>query len=263
MRQRTELFGLGFQPFHNVAEVAINVLHTEQCDAGRLPLMITPNVDQVVKLERSENTALKARLSKAQWILADGQPIVALSKLSPSTDALPARLTGSDFFPEMWSLLKTHLDEKVFFILPDSALGERFSVERGKNVKFYAPPFFSLEDEEAFGKVKAEIEQHLSVFEADYIFIGLGFPKQEHLAFHVFDYVSGKERPLPKVFLLGASFEFYYGLKKRAPRIWQKLGLEFVHRLLSEPRRMARRYLIDDVAFVKIALKELFRKGKK
>lgn len=263
MTDRTELFGLGFQPFRNVAEVALHVLESKHCDVGRIPLMITPNVDQVVKLERRENAVLKEELRKAQWILPDGQPIVTLSRLKSTAAALPARLTGSDFFPEMWELLKEHANEKVFFILPDAQLGERFAKERGDNVQYYAPPFFDLKDEVAFGNVKRDVEQALADFDARYVFIGLGFPKQERIALHIFEHFAREGRTLPKVFLLGASFEFYYGLKKRAPAIWQKLGIEFVHRLLSEPRRMARRYLVDDVAFVKIALKELFRKGNK
>lgn len=62
---------------------------------------------------------------------------------------------------------------------------------------------------------------------------------------------------MPLFLLLGASYEFHAGLKKRAPMIFQKLGLEFFHRFLSEPKRMFRRYFVDDMVFFKLALKEL------
>ncbi|MFN2423017.1 MAG: WecB/TagA/CpsF family glycosyltransferase [Cryomorphaceae bacterium] len=260
--KRIEMFGLAFQPFRNVVEVAKNVFELKRCDEGRVPLMITPNVDQVVKLERSEHAALKTELSKAQWILPDGGPIVTLSKLKNKSSSLPARLTGSDFFPEIWKLLKAHPSEKVCFILPDANLGKRFVSERKENIKYYAPPFLGLGDDDAFGNVKKEVEQCLAGFDAGYVFIGLGFPKQEYIALHIFEHFSRQGRPLPKVFLLGASFEFYQGVKKRAPKIWQKLGIEFVHRLISEPRRMVKRYLVDDAAFIKIAVRELSRKEK-
>jgi len=65
---------------------------------------------------------------------------------------------------------------------------------------------------------------------------------------------------LPKTFLLGASFEFYLGTKKRAPMFYQKMGIEFVHRVITEPRRMVKRYLIDDLAFIPIAIREMRKK---
>jgi N-acetylglucosaminyldiphosphoundecaprenol N-acetyl-beta-D-mannosaminyltransferase len=64
----------------------------------------------------------------------------------------------------------------------------------------------------------------------------------------------------PLMFLIGASMEFYTKVKKRAPKVYQKLGVEFLHRLFSEPRRMAKRYLVDDLVFFPMAIKEIFKK---
>jgi N-acetylglucosaminyldiphosphoundecaprenol N-acetyl-beta-D-mannosaminyltransferase len=95
---------------------------------------------------------------------------------------------------------------------------------------------------------------------ADYVFIGLGFPKQEHIALEMFRRLRSSGKPLPKTFLLGASFEFYWGTKKRAPMFYQRMGIEFVHRIISEPRRLAKRYLWDDLPFLGIAISELRKK---
>ena len=59
--------------------------------------------------------------------------------------------------------------------------------------------------------------------------------------------------------LLGASFEFYFGFKPRAPRWMQDSGLEWLHRFMQEPGRLWKRYTVDSFRFMLIALRELFR----
>jgi N-acetylglucosaminyldiphosphoundecaprenol N-acetyl-beta-D-mannosaminyltransferase len=78
----------------------------------------------------------------------------------------------------------------------------------------------------------------------DVVYIGLGFPKQEWLA----DRLCGE---LPGAWLLGcgAAINFIAGDRARAPRWMQRYGLEWAHRLASEPRRLARRYLVDDAPY--------------
>lgn len=255
------MFEFDFQSAPSVREVAEDVISREAPEEGRIPLMVTPNVDQVVKLNRAENKALKKRLLKAQWILPDGQPIVAMSKIKFGRNGLETRLTGSDFFPVIWELLKQRPEVPVLFVLPNEELGERFTAER-PNTAYYAPPFFDLKDEEAFVEVMDQVKAAQEELGAAYVFIGLGMPKQEHIAIALFDYLSSLSQPLPKTFLLGASFEFYWGVKKRAPKIYQKLGIEFVHRIITEPRRMAKRYLVDDLAIIPIGFRELFKKAQ-
>jgi len=58
--------------------------------------------------------------------------------------------------------------------------------------------------------------------------------------------------------LLGASYEFYYGLQHRAPVFWQKTGLEWLYRLIREPRRLLKRYTVGNFRFLLIALRDLF-----
>ncbi len=67
---------------------------------------------------------------------------------------------------------------------------------------------------------------------------------------------------MPLFLLMGASFEFYLGLKKRAPVIWQKAGLEWFYRFTQEPHRLFKRFFIDDLQFFPIVARE-FLKGKK
>lgn len=259
--REVNLFNLDFWSAQHVDQIAEDVISRKDFPSGKIPLMITPNVDQVVKLERKANSALKKSLSQAYWILPDGQPLVALSKMKYGKDeGLETRLTGSDFFPSIWKLLKEKTDEKVLFIVPTEDLGISFAKER-ENTEFLAPPFFDLSNQTEKSEVMEAILEKVRSFKPAYIFLGLGFPKQEHIALEIYDKAYSTSSDYPKTFLLGASYEFYFGKKKRAPKIWQKLGLEFVHRLLSEPRRMFKRYIIDDSAFLRLAITELRRKS--
>ncbi len=218
------------------------------------PLLITPNVDQVVKMHRQENAELAFRLKKSRWILPDGQPLVWLSQHIYGINGLKSRLTGSDFFPQIWSAVKLN-QRSAFFILPEASLGEKFEKEYPQ-IQFFSPPYFSLTDALQRDAIFARSFDLMLTNKPDFLFIGLGFPKQESLAINLLEKLSELGLKLPVTMLLGASFEFYFGTKKRAPLIFQKLGLEFFHRLLSEPGRMFKRYLVDDLAFFPLALKE-------
>ena len=259
MITRLEMLDFNFYSADNVEIIADFVLKDDHVAPELWPLMVTPNVDQIVKLNRPENKELRKELQKSRWILPDGQPIVALSKLKFKEKGLKARLTGSDFFPEIWKRLKNDTSKSVLFVLPREDLGIRFENER-VNTTFYAPPYFKLENEGEFSEVMNEVMSKIDEQGADYVFIGLGFPKQEHIALEMFRRLRSSGKPLPKTFLLGASFEFYWGTKKRAPMFYQRMGIEFVHRIISEPRRLAKRYLWDDLPFLGIAISELRKK---
>lgn len=258
MIRRIQLFDFSFYSADSLTHVVDDVLNKQIMDEGKLPLMVTPNVDQIVKLARRENKELRNALETSQWILPDGQPVVTISKMIyGKQNGISVRLTGSAFFPLIWQKLKER-NEKVVLVLPDQKLGHGFLKEHPPT-RFYAPPYFNLRDKKAFEEVVSKIVKYFEGDRISYLFIGLGFPKQEKIALEVFRRLTEQNIPLPKTFLLGASFEFYLGTKKRAPMIYQKLGIEFVHRIISEPRRMIKRYLIDDLAFIPIAYRE-FRK---
>ncbi len=260
MIKRLHLLGFDFYSAKDVKVIADFVKSDEVTEEGILPLMVTPNVDQIVKLDRKENHDLREKLKKARWILPDGQPVIALSRMKFGKEkGLEARLTGSDFFPVMWGILKEDTSKKVLFVLPREDLGERF-VEERENTVYYAPPFFQLSKKEEFVDVMNNVMQFFDENPPEYIFVGLGFPKQENIALEIFRRLNEKGIKLPKTFLLGASFEFYWGTKKRAPMFYQKAGIEFVHRIISEPRRLAKRYLWDDLPFLGIAISELRKK---
>lgn len=256
--ERKELFGLPFLADTSNAGVLNELLAwpLPPDHPGELPILSTPNVDQVVKLLRPGNSAIHARIAKARYVLPDGQPIVWASKWKKGYE-LPARITGSDLFPALWpSLVKDK--RSIFMVLANDAIGKKLQDEL-PTMRYIVPPFYAMESA-GERTVIEEVVAELAARPADYLFLGLGFPKQERLAFGVIDALKAHGKSVPLTLLLGASFEFYAGFKKRAPGIFQKLGLEFFHRFLTEPRRMFRRYFIDDVAFFRLAWKEIRKK---
>jgi N-acetylglucosaminyldiphosphoundecaprenol N-acetyl-beta-D-mannosaminyltransferase len=80
---------------------------------------------------------------------------------------------------------------------------------------------------------------------ADVVWVGLGAPKQDLMGARL------REREAaPVIMCVGAAFDFLAGTKRRAPRWVRRAGLEWLHRLVSEPRRLLRRYLVGNTRFV-------------
>ncbi|MCI1752186.1 MAG: WecB/TagA/CpsF family glycosyltransferase [Flavobacteriales bacterium] len=254
--KRVTLFGLPFIAAKNhdgvVEEVLAWPLKKEH--PQELPLLSTPNVDQVVKLHRKEHAELLGHIARARFVLPDGQPIVWVGNRKKGCE-LPARLAGSDLFPAVWNKLAAR-KSPIFMVLANDAIGEALRKENPE-MHWLTPPFYSIADPKAEQQVVDAVFDALIARPVPLVFLGLGFPKQERLALALIEKLKAVAAPMPLFLLLGASYEFHAGLKKRAPMIFQKLGLEFFHRFLSEPKRMFRRYFVDDMVFFKLALKEL------
>jgi N-acetylglucosaminyldiphosphoundecaprenol N-acetyl-beta-D-mannosaminyltransferase len=108
----------------------------------------------------------------------------------------------------------------------------------------YRNGYFNEDDERG-------IAQEIKRAEPDVLFVAMTSPKKEQFMARWADHMS-----VPVVHGVGGSFDVLAGQVKRAPRIWQKLGLEWLFRVLQEPRRLWRRYLFTNVAFVRLLLRE-------
>lgn len=219
--------------------------------SGYHPFLITPNADQV--LQYNQAPELKAFFDHSYFILPDGFPIIAYSKLIGKP--LTGRLAGSDLFPMIWKTIITE-KRKVFAVVADEQVGTLLKREYAE-LHCYVPGILNTKDSLSIEAEANRIIALLAGVEFEYFMIGLGFPKQEILARTIYERMTGKK---PLFMLLGASFEFYLGLKTRAPRWVRRLGFEWLHRLLQEPRRLWRRYTIGNfnfmVFFVRQYLKE-------
>lgn len=199
----------------------------------------------------SYNTALKdplfaEALMKGDVLIPDGASIVmACRKLKAKSQPLE-RIAGWDLFSfEMEKLNKR--GGKCFFMgSSEKVLGlirQRVAVDYPNiQVETYSPPYkpeFSKEDNES-------ILEAINQADPDLLWIGMTAPKQEK-----WTYTHWKELNVHcHVGTIGAVFDFYAGTVKRAPLWWQEHGLEWLYRLIKEPRRMWRRYVLGNVLFL-------------
>jgi len=220
-----------------------------------LPFLITPNVDYIVKLDKKENKVLKQILLKSRYILPDGMPIVLASRFFGKK--LSTRLTGSDLFPLLWK--KSIASGKSILVLSSSLeISTKLETE-SPNVTCLTMPIFSKEDNLVIDKIVSDCADIILSNKIYIVFIGLGFPKQDIIALRLYERLNSmSNQQMPLFCMLGASFEFYLNIKRRAPIIWQTIGAEWLFRFLNEPKRLFKRYFIDSWAFIQI----LFRQSK-
>ncbi len=207
----------------------------------------------------SYNTTLKDKefaisLQNSNVLVPDGVSIVLAIKWL--TGQKLNKIAGADlFFYEMERLKKN--GGKVFFLGSTEETLAKIKTRAAKeytNVKVgaYSPPYkpeFSEEDNSAM--ISA-----VNAFQPDVLFVGMTAPKQEKWAYQHF-----KELKVGHVCCIGAVFDFYAGTVKRAPQWMIKLGLEWLYRLVKEPKRMWRRYLIGNTKFIYYVIREkLFNK---
>lgn len=249
-------WGLRFTDAESISDVASALLDGYRGKPGQLPLVVTPNVDILVTLEDASDT-VKATVDRAAVVLADGQPLVSFSHLAG--DRLAAKLAGSDLTAEMWPRLALE-GRSMFAIVPSGEVG--FRLERKhpecawRRAPLLEPNESTLMDTFAWQCVGQMLEMERR---PEFVFVGIGFPKDLLLAKSIIDQWPADAGQPPVVLAVGASLEFLTGIKKRAPKIVRALGLEFVHRMVTEPRRMAHRYLVKDTKFLMILGRHLRR----
>jgi N-acetylglucosaminyldiphosphoundecaprenol N-acetyl-beta-D-mannosaminyltransferase len=199
-----------------------------------------------------ENEALRASYASASLILADGLPVVLASRLLGR--ALPERVAGSDLAP---AVFKHAADAarplRVFLLGAAAGVADRAAeniVARWRNVRIVgvlSPPLgFERNEQE-----NQRILEAVAEAQPDLLILGLGAPKQE-LWMH-----AHADRLQAKVALcVGATIDFLAGEKRRAPRWMRRIGLEWFHRLASEPGRLAKRYLRDAWVFPQLVWRD-------
>lgn len=244
----TNRFELGRVPidrftFNSAVQAVANLRHGT---------VFTPNVDHVV--EAQVNPAFAEAYSRCALSLADGWPLVALSRL---TDApLPCKASGSDLLlPVMEELGRR--GKRVLLVGP-GAYEAREAQARlprdcpGLDVPWRWCPRYPGTPTEADAKKVCRLADSMRV---DVVLFSLGAPKQELLA----DMVAQRSRVACLCF--GGALDFYVGKAKRAPGWVSGCGLEWAHRLLQDPKRFAGRYARDILRFPWIALRSLVREA--
>lgn len=217
--------------------------------------VVTPNVDHAVMYQ--SNPALREAYADASLVLADGAPVVWASRLLGRT--LPERVAGSDLAPALFKRANAEgVSLKVFLLGAAPGVAERAAaniVNRWPETEIVG----TLSPPMGFERDAAENERIVAAVAAaqpDLLIVGLGAPKQE-LWVH-----SQAPRLEAKVALcVGATIDFLAGERSRAPRWMRRVGLEWLHRLSSEPGRLAKRYARDAWVFPQLIWQDWRRRG--
>ena len=252
-RLRTRrLFGLDFVDDVSV-DATVERLLAPPATEAREPVVFTPNVDTVVRLGELESSGVAHRLRNARYILPDGQPIVWASRLLKQP--LRSRLAGSDLVPPLWRrILAEGRTPMVIASCEEVAASLRAELP---SLAVYVPPVFDPEDPSAFADIVGATADVLDRADPEFVFVGISYPKQQLLAFALIDQLRQQGRRPPVFLLIGGSFDMYVGRTRRAPAWMQRVGAEWFFRFLLEPRRLFRRYFVEDVRFLSIVGREL------
>lgn len=249
---RRRLFGLDFIDAPDVGRVADRVIDADVGShlSDALPVVVTPNVDHLVKLDRRTDPIAVDVATRAAWVLPDGQPIVWASRLLATP--LSSRLAGSDLVAALFPRL---IDEgrTVVVVATSDEVATRVAAEPG-DAHAVVAPMLDLADRPAFDAFVDRCVALVAEVEPSHVFVTLGFPKQCNVISGMLDRLAPDAQP---IFLaVGASFDMHYGLVRRAPAWMQRWGLEWLFRFGQEPRRLFRRYFVDDPSFVRIVWRE-------
>ena len=214
-------------------------------------VLVTPNVDHLVKLQGDREFYEAYR--EAEWTVCDSKILYLLSKLLRRP--LPEAIPGSSFFTSYYMYHKDDPDCRIFLLGAKKGIAakamERINGKVGRRIVVGAhSPSFGFEKDE---RECDELVDIVNRSGANVLLVGVGAPKQEKWIMKYRDRMPGVD-----VFMaLGATIDFEAGTLKRAPVFWQKTGMEWLYRCMKEPKRLFRRYFVDDMQFFFYFAKQL------
>ena len=214
----------------------------------RFAYAVTPNVDHIIKCRNDPE--FRGIYESAHLVVADGVPLLWASRLLGSP--LQERVNGTDLFVQTCGLAAQR-GYSIYLLGGNPGAARNACTKLSvrfpglKVAGWECPPYGFGGNASDNLKVQATILKS----GADILFVGLGAPKQERW---IFSY--GRGTGVAFAIGVGCSFSFVAGEIRRAPLWMQRRGLEWLWRLFSEPRRLWRRYLVEDMVFFRLLLAE-------
>lgn len=248
-KQRIDLFGVQIDPL-TMDETVATIFGWVRKKATDCKFVITPNVDHLVQVQA--NVGLQAAYKKAALVVTDGKPVVWAANFLGVN--IPETVPGSDLVPAIFEYAqKNQKPINVFLLGAMPGVADRAKALITQqwptvNIVGTLSPDFGFDKSDKDSK---EICETVNSSGADLLVLGLGAPKQE---LWVTKYAS--QLSVSTALCVGATIDFLAGEKPRAPMWMRKVGLEWLHRMLSEPRRLAKRYFVDAIKFPRIVYKE-------
>jgi N-acetylglucosaminyldiphosphoundecaprenol N-acetyl-beta-D-mannosaminyltransferase len=220
-------------------------------------VVFTPNVDHLVKLQKDSEFYLVYQ--EADYRVCDSQLIVFASRFLGKP--IREKISGSDLFPAFYRRYGNDRSVKIFVLGGQTGVAEQASrninakVGREMVVGTYCPDF-------GFENDPVECEKIIEIINnsgASVLAVGVGAPKQEKW---ICQYKSSLKN-IQTFFAIGATIDFESGIVQRAPEWMSSSGLEWLYRLILEPGRLWRRYLVEDVSFFVLILRQKFNLDRK
>lgn len=214
-------------------------------------VVFTPNVDHIMKLQSDEEFA--RAYSAADYRVCDSQILMGASRLLKKP--IREKISGSDFLRDFYRHYSSDESVNIFLLGGAEGVAETakncINEKTGRNIVVQAhSPSFGFEKDE---KENGEIVDLINDSGATVLAIGVGAPKQEKWIFQHRD----KLKNVRIILAIGATIDFEAGHIQRAPLWVSDLGLEWLYRLIQEPQRLWKRYLVDDTVFVWLVAREI------
>lgn len=209
--------------------------------------VVAINVDVVMKIE--EDAYLKEITDRADMVLVDGKPLVWIAKWHKHP--VKAKISGSDLVPILCKVA-AEKGYSIFIIGGKDGIAEQAKKKLEEKhseiniVGTYAPPFGFEKDAKELDK----INKMISEANPDLLIACFGCPKQEKWI-----YENYKKYDAKVSVCAGATVDFLAGNVNRAPKWMSEHGFEWFYRFLQEPKRMFKRYFVDDVKILKLVKK--------
>lgn len=217
--------------------------------------VVTPNVDHIVKL--TKNQQFKVAYKKASLVVTDGRPVVFASKILGKS--VPEIVPGSDLVPCIFDYYQEKLNKKLKVFLLGAMPGVAEKAASNINIKWpnveivgFFSPKLGFENSKQQSQKMCEIINRTS---PDIVVFGVGAPKQE-----IWSSIYAPKIQSKVILCVGATIDFLAGEKIRAPLWMRKLGLEWLHRVSTEPKRLFKRYSIGAFVFPLLVWKEWNKK---
>ncbi|MEW5860301.1 MAG: WecB/TagA/CpsF family glycosyltransferase [Cyanobacteriota bacterium] len=227
-----------------------NISQSEFLKSFTSGIVFTPNVDHLMKLQ--SDTEFFQTYKSATYKLCDSKILFYVSRFLGTP--IKEKISGSDLFPAFYEYHKNNDDIKIFLLGAREGVAlqaqEKINSQVGRNmvVGAHSPSFGFEKNEEECLKTIDIINQS----GATVLAVGVGAPKQEKFICKYKD-----KLPNIKIFLaIGATIDFEAGNIKRAPKWLSEIGLEWLYRLMAEPKRLWKRYLVHGPSFFWLILKQ-------
>lgn len=246
--RQQHVLGVTFSPLSRDALVE-RILNDRMPKGAGVRLLATANLDHIVNLVR--NARFRAAYASAWAATADGAPVFAYARLRGRNIA--ERVTGADLTASLLEKMEPGVCRPFFVTSSEQAgiLLLQVLASRGfdtDSVAYHCPKFGFENDAAASSALAAAIRNHRTT----HLFVGLGAPKSE-IWLHENRALLGDTYALA----VGASLDFYVDLRRRAPVWMRRAGFEWLWRLMSEPKRLFRRYLLDSWLVLPAVAKDL------